>query len=121
MTKLPWWLNFIVKILLVQLAISLLVGGWSLLKLDFSLLSLSNRFFMSGVLVILISLAAGMGNLGNRSEGKQIYAQSAGQADLTERTKLMMADMTRVYGLAVVMLPAGLTALLIAVILGQFA
>lgn len=119
MSKLPWWLNLLGRILFVDLVIVLFVAGWSWLAKDFGLLALSNRFFIGGVIVVLISLASGLGNFENRSDWKQLLAQSAGQADLNERTQRMMADMLQVYGLAFVMVPAGLIAILIAVLLGQ--
>ena len=68
---------------------------------------------------MLISLASGLGNYENRSDWRQLLAQSAGQANLNERTQRMMTDMLQVYGLAFVMVPAGLIAILIAVCLGQ--
>ena len=121
MSKLPWWLNLLLKILIVDLAIALFVAIWSWLAKDFSPVSLSNRFFVGGVIAVLISLASGLGNYENRSDWRQIFAQSAGQANLTERDQRMMADMLQVYALAFVMVPAGLIAILIAVLLGQLA
>lgn len=121
MSKLPLWLNLLVKILFVDLIIALLVAGWSWIAKDSSMVSLSNRFFIGGVIAVLISLASGMGNFENRSDWRQIFAQSAGQANLTERNQRMIADIVQVYALAFVMIPAGLIAILIAVFLGQLA
>ena len=87
----------------------------------FTLVSLSNRFFTGGVIAVLISLASGLGNYEKRSDWRQIFAQSAGRANLTERNQRMIADMVQVYALAFVMVPAGLIAILIAVFLGQLA
>lgn len=119
MTKLPWWLNLLLKILFVDLLITLFAAGWSWITNDYSMISLSNRFFMGGIVAILISLASGMGNWGNRSDWRQMFAQSGGQANLLERNQRMMADIAQVYALAFTMIPAGLIAILIAVILGQ--
>lgn len=121
MSHLPWWLKLFVQILLVALLIALLVMGWSWMTGDFGTVSLSNRFFMGGVLAILISLGSGLGNFENRSDWRQMYAQSAGQANLTERTQRMMADIVQVYALAFTMVPAGLISILIAIALGQSA
>ena len=121
MSKLPWWLKLFVQILLVDLVIAFLVLGWSAVRGDFNTLSLSNRFFMGGVLAILISLGSGLGNFENRSDWRQMFAQSAGQANLTERTNRMMADIVQVYALAFTMVPAGLIAILIAIALGRSA
>ncbi|HSL45817.1 MAG TPA: hypothetical protein VK897_20455 [Anaerolineales bacterium] len=68
---------------------------------------------------MLISLASGMGNWGNRTDGRQLIAQSAGQANLVERNNRMIADVIQVYSLTATMIPAGMIAILIAVILGQ--
>ena len=121
MSKLPWWLNLLIKVLFVDLVIALFVAGWSWIAKDFNMISLSNRFFAGGIIVILVSLASGAGNFGNRSDWRQSLAQSAGQANLSERTNQMMSDIRQVYALVYVMVPAGLIAILIAVTLGQFA
>jgi hypothetical protein len=121
MSKLPWWISLIVKMLFTDLVIGLFVGGWSWIAKDFGLVSLSNRFFVGGAIAILISLASGMGTWENRSDWRQMLASSAGNANLTERNRRMMADVVQVYALAFVMIAAGLVAILIAVMLGQFA
>ncbi len=121
MTKLSWWLQLVFRVLLVDMVVASLVAAWSWMAKDFSALSLSNRFFVGGVVAVLISLASGMGNWGNRSDWRQMLAQSAGQANLGERNNRMLADVGQVYSLAFIMIPAGLIAILIAVIMGQFA
>jgi len=119
MSKLPWWLNLLAKILLVDLIIAFFALGWSWLTKDSSLISLSNRFFFGGTIAILISLASGMGNWENRSSWQQMLARSAGAVNLNERNQQMLAEMTQVYSLAFVMIPAGAVAILIAVLVGQ--
>ena len=121
MSKLPWWLNLFIKILLIDLVIAPFVAVWSFIVKDFGTISLSKRFFAGGAMAILISLASGMGNWENRSDWRQMLAQSAGQANLGERNHQMMADIVQVYALAFVLIPAGLIAILIAALLGQFA
>lgn len=121
MSKLPSWLSLVVKVLLVDGLIALLVGGWSWIAGDFSPVALSNRFFAGGVMVILISITSGLGNWGNRSDWRQMLAQSAGQANLAERNQRMVADIVQVYSLTWVMIPAGLVAILIAVLVGSLA
>ena len=121
MSKVPWWLSLLVKILIVDIGIALFVMVWSFLTKNYNVVALSNRFFIGGVIAVLISLASGVGNFENRSDWRQIFAQSAGQANLTERNQRMMADIVQVYALAFVMIPAGLIAILIAVFLGQLA
>lgn len=121
MSRLPWWLKVVLKILLVDLFIALVVAGWSWIAKDFGLVPLSDRFFVGGVAVILFSLASGAGNWGNRSDWRQMMAQSAAQANLEERNTQMMKDIAQVYALAFVLVPAGLIAILAAVLLGQFA
>lgn len=121
MVKLPWWLNLIFKILLADLVIAFLVLGWSWYVGDFGAVAVSDRFFAGGAIAILISLASGAGNWGHRSDWRQTMAQSAGQANLTERNARMLADIVQVYALAFVMIPAGLIAILLAVLVGQLA
>ena len=96
MSKLPWWLNLFFKIPFVNVIIALFVAGWSLITKNFGMVSLSNRFFAGGSIAILISFASGMGNWENRSDWRQMYVQSAGQANLVERNKRMMADIVQV-------------------------
>lgn len=121
MVKSRWWLNIIFKILLVDLVIALLVLGWSWYTRDFGAVSVSDHFFVGGAAAILLSLASGAGNWGHRSDWRQTMAQSAGQANLGERNARMLADIAQVYALAFVMIPAGLIAILIAVLVGQLA
>lgn len=121
MSKLPWRLNLFVKVLFIDLAIALLVVGWSWITKDSSMVSLSNHFFVGGGTAVLVSLASGVGNWENRSDWRQMLARSAGAANLNERNQQMMADIVQVYSLAFVMIPAGLIAILIAVLPGQLA
>lgn len=121
MSKLSWCFTLFIKILLVDLVIALFVAFWSLIVKDFGTILLSNRFFAGGVIAILVSLASGMGNWENRSDWRQMLAQSASQANLGERNDQMMVDIVQVYALAFVLIPAGLIAILIPVLLGQFA
>ena len=121
MSKLPWWLGLLVKILIVDIVIALLVAAWSWIAGDFSAVALSNRFFAGGAIVILISLASGLGNWGNRSDWRQMLAQSAGQANLAERNQRMVSDIVQIYALALVMIPAGAIAVLVAILVGNLA
>jgi hypothetical protein len=121
MSKLPWWLGLLVKILLIDSVIAILVAAWSWIAGDFSAVALSNRFFAGGVIVILISLASGLGNWGNRSDWRQMLAQSAGQANLAERNRRMASDIVQVYALALVMIPAGVISILVAVLVENLA
>ena len=118
-SKLSWWFNLLVKILFVDLVVALFALGWSWLTKDSSLISLSNRFFLGGAIAILISLASGMGNWQNHSSWQQMLARSAGAANLNERNQQMLAEITQVYSLAFVMIPAGALTILIAVLVGQ--
>ncbi|HEX2992567.1 MAG TPA: hypothetical protein VHO49_17915 [Anaerolineales bacterium] len=62
MSQLPWWLNLVMKILSIDVLIAFLVAAWSWIAGDFSAVAPSNRFFASGVIMILISLASGLGS-----------------------------------------------------------
>lgn len=120
MSKLPWWLKLCVQILLVDLVIAILVLGWSWFTKDFSTVSLSNRFVMGGALVILLGVSAGLGNWENRADWQQIFARSAGPASLNERNQQMMTEILEVDSFMLLMIPTGLIAILIGILLGQF-
>jgi hypothetical protein len=60
MSKLPWWLSLLVKIMFVDLTIAFFVAGWSWISKDFGMVSLSNRFFTGGAIAILSSSRKGL-------------------------------------------------------------
>jgi hypothetical protein len=121
MAKRSWWLKLLLQIVLVDLLVCLGVLSWSWLAGDFNWISLSNRFFLGGVLTILVGAGSGLGNWENRGDWQQMYARSAGPASLTERNRQMMAEILQVDSFMFLMIPAGLISILVAVLLGQFA
>ena len=69
----------------------------------------------------MISFASGIGNRENHSDWRQMFACSAGPANLSERNQQMIADPVQADAFAFKLMPAGLIAILIAVLLGQLA
>jgi hypothetical protein len=59
MSKLPWWLSLLVKIMFVDLTIAFFVAGWSWISKNFDMVSLNNRFFAGGAIAILIAVILG--------------------------------------------------------------
>ena len=66
----------------------------------------SNHFFVGGLIVFIISFASGMGDRENRSDWQQMFARSAGPANLSERNQQMMADLMQADALAFKLMPA---------------
>jgi hypothetical protein len=118
MSKLPWWLKLFAQILLVDLVVALLVLGWSWITKDFSITSLSNRFFVGGIITILIGVSAGAGSMESRTDWQQVWARSAGPASPAERHQQVIADFAQEHEFVFLMVPAGLIAILIAIVLG---
>lgn len=103
----PWWLNLLVNILVIDIAIAAAVLVWSWIVADFSTISLSNRFFICGTAVIVIGVFSIYGYktyLGNFST---TYAQTVSDMNLSERTDLMMKDLYRGYGFSIMMFLSG--------------
>ena len=117
MSRKPWWLNLLVNILVIDIAIAVVVLVWSWIVADFSTISLSNRFFICGTAVIVIGVFSIYGyktHLGNFST---IYAQTVSDMNLSERTDLMMKDLYRGYGFSIMMFLSGSLAILASVLL----
>jgi hypothetical protein len=121
MDKLHGWLDLLIKILIVDVLIALGVVAWSWFAGDFSVVSISNPFFIGGAIAIALSIASSVGNREHRSDWRQLLSQSAGQANLHERNSRMISDIVQIYAFAMVMIPAGLIAILASVLIGQFA
>ncbi len=80
----------------------------------------SNDFFTAGTILIVLGTYSVVGGFAQRSDAKMTYAESAGQANLTERNQRMAAEITQRYGTMIYLLVTGLLLVLIAVAIGQF-
>ncbi len=121
MKNIPWWTKLVGKVVFGYLLIAVVVFVWSWLTRDFLYVSLSNRFFIGGVISTLLGMGAGFGNWGNRADWRQLYAQSAGQAGLTERNNRMLTDIARTYEFLIITTVVGVASILTAVLFGQAA
>jgi hypothetical protein len=117
MSKKPWWLNLLVGILLVELIIAVIVFVWSWVFADFSVISLSNRFFICGMAVIVLGVFSVCGYKSYLGNFSMVYAQSVSDVNLSERTNLMMKDLYRGYGFSIMMFLSGGLAILTSVLL----
>ena len=117
MAKKPSWLNLLVSILLVDLIIAVIVFVWSWVVADFSGISLSNRFFICGMAVIVLGVFSVCGYKSYLGNFSTLYAQSVSDMNLSERTNLMMKDLYRGYGFSIIMFLSGGLAILTSVLL----
>ncbi|MCK6539849.1 MAG: hypothetical protein L6Q26_07310 [Anaerolineales bacterium] len=116
MSNKPWWLILFLNVLLIDVLLAGIVMAWSWIAADFSVVSMSNRFFICGIAVIVIGVFGIHGYktyLGNFS---MTYSQSVSDMNTAERTSLMMKDLLRGYGFSIVMFIAGGLAILAAVL-----
>lgn len=80
----------------------------------------SNGFFAAGAIVIVLGTFSITGGFQQRGSFSITYAESAGQASLSERTQRMMTEINQRYGTMVVLLGAGLLLITISIFIGQF-
>jgi len=113
----PWWLNLLVSILLVDLVIAVVVLVWSWVVADFSIIPLSNRFFICGMAVIVLGVFSICGYKSYLGNFSTIYAQSVSDMNRSERANLMMKDLHRGYGFSILMFLSGAVAILTSVLL----
>lgn len=80
----------------------------------------SNAFFIAGVIVIIIGGLTVAGGFSQRANFNILYAESAGRADLAERSRRSMAEVTQRYGVMILLFISGLLLVGIAVAIGRF-
>jgi hypothetical protein len=114
----PWWLNLLVNILVIDMALAAVVLVWSWIVADFSTISLSNRFFICGMVIIVIGIFSIYGYKAYLNDFSTIYAQTVSDMNLSERTDLMMKDLYRGYSFSIRMFLSGSLAILASVLLG---
>ncbi len=116
MSNKPWWLNLFLNTLLVDLLIAGIVMVWSWIVADFSAVSLSDRFFICGIAVVVVGVFGIFGYKAYLGNFSMTYSQSVSDMNTAERTNLMMKDLFRGYGFSIVMFIAGGLAILAAVL-----
>ena len=117
MSNKPWWLNLLLNILLVEIILAGIVLAWSWIVADFSAISLSNRFFICGMAVIVLGVFGLYGYKSYLGNFSMTYAQSVSTMNISERTQLMMKDLYRGYGFSIMMFLCGGLALLVSVLI----
>ena len=114
------FLGLVGIILGITLAVSLivvivgLVNGWD------QPVQFSNGFFIAGAIVILLGTLSVAGGFQQRGNFQMTYAESAGQASISERAQRMMGDINQRYGMLVLMIGSGILLIGISVAVGTF-
>jgi len=113
----PWWLDLFLKVMFVEAVFVGVVMGWSWIASDFDAVSLSNRFFMCGMVAGILSAFSIYGNKSYLGNFSVTYAQSVSDMNMAERTNRMMKNMYRGYRFSVIMFLSGALAILMAVLI----
>jgi hypothetical protein len=80
----------------------------------------SNGFFVAGSILTILGILSVGGGFLQRSNFGMLYAESAGQANLAERTQRMASDITQRYGSLIFLLVTGLLLIGISFAIGKF-
>jgi hypothetical protein len=79
----------------------------------------SNAFFVAGAIAIVIGTFSVTGGFEQRANFGMTYAESAGQASISERTQRMMADINQRYGVLILMIGTGILLIAISVAISR--
>lgn len=107
-------------ILGLTLLASLIVLGAGLLYRWDRPVQYSNGFFIAGAIVIVLGVFSVAGGFTQRASFPIIYAETASQASLSERTQRMMADINQRYGVIILFAGVGILLIAISVAIGIF-
>jgi hypothetical protein len=75
----------------------------------------SNAFFVAGAIAIVIGTFSVTGGLEQRGNFAMTYAESAGNASISERAQRMMADINQRYGVLILMIATGLVLIAVSI------
>lgn len=101
-------LRLVGTILGLALLISVIVLGLGLVFKWNTSVQFSNAFFAAGAIAIVIGTFSVTGGLEQRGNYGMTFAESAGQASISERTQRMMSDINQRYGVLILMIATGL-------------
>ena len=111
--------SHLLRLLGIALGLTLLI---SLVVLIFgfvfhwhSSVQFSNAFFVAGAIAIVIGTFSVTGGFEQRANFGMTYAESAGQASISERTQRMMADINQRHGVLILMIGTGILLIAISV------
>jgi hypothetical protein len=110
------FLRLLGTILGLTLLVSLIVVGVGVFAHWNTTVQFSNGFFAAGLIVAVFGILSVAGGFQQRANFPLIYAETASQASISERTQRMMADINQRYGMMIVMIGTGI--LLVAVSVG---
>jgi len=80
----------------------------------------SNAFFAAGAILIVLGFLSISGGFAQRGNFNMTYAETAGNANITERTQRMMGDITQRYGAMTLLGTVGILLIVISVLIGNF-
>jgi len=80
----------------------------------------SNAFFAAGAILIVLGFLSISGGFAQRGNFNMTYAETAGNANITERTQRMMGDITQRYGAMTLLGTVGIFLIVISVLIGNF-
>ena len=80
----------------------------------------SNAFFAAGAFFFVLGFLSVSGGFAQRGNFNMTYAESAGQANISERTLRMMGEITQRYGAMALFGIVGLLLIVISVLIGTF-
>ena len=109
----------LLKSLLITGVISVLLVLLGLLLSWRSAVQFSNGFFWAGAILVVFGVLSVFGGYTSRSNFGVVYSQSAGDANLLERTKQWISDTEQSYSIYVLLLVSGLTLMGLSVLIDQ--
>jgi hypothetical protein len=114
----PIWIRLPIAALVIFGLVATAVGIIGLIN-DWGTVDYSNGMFIGGAVAIAIAILSSFGSWGNRADFKQIYSQSAGDMSLTERSRLLVRDMTRGYNAFLLMSIVGVLLIGFSILIGS--
>ncbi len=114
--KAPRYLRLLLSIVMATVLASLivLIVGW-IAKWNTSR-QFSDGFFIAGAVFALLGFLAVLGGFTRRTDFKITYSQSARDASLAERARLMMEDIRQGYGLLILLVGSSVFLIVISVL-----
>lgn len=110
-------LRSLVKSLIISGVISALLGAAGLLLSWKTAVQFSNGFFWAGALLVIFGTLSIFGGYSMRSNFGVVYSQSAGDANILERTKQWIADTEHSYSFYALLLISGAILMLLSVLI----
>jgi hypothetical protein len=114
----PIWIRLPAVALIIFALAASVIGLVGLIN-DWATVDYSNGMFIGGAAAIALAILSSFGSWGNRADFKQIYSQSAGDMSLTERSRLLVQDMTRGYNAFLLMSIVGALLIGLSILIGS--